>query len=393
MAVDETSFTTITGTEITRSLLVQWMVNYYNALFEVGDTRVTDFNEGSEIRNLLEAVAVDFYALMEDQYELSKIAFIETAEGEWLDKHGAMPNINIIRDTGLEAEGTVTFTLPESATTQTVVPIDTVISCTENGLDYITESDGVIISGQTSCTVSAKCMVVGEFGNCSANTITEITSDTGIAGLTVTNEDAFSRGTDYEEDEEYRERLLAFEQRNTFGSLPYYDDLAHTVEGVHDVVFYDKTGTTVTKTVIVNSYTKPVPDSVILDITEVFNDVNNVIIGHTFSFEKVAYFDVALDITLSVEEELDDDEINAWLTTYFNGGNADQGTDFEGLGIGESLFGYKLKTVLELLDGITVTSIEYDGSELDELSLTGANQYKVFRYDATNSTITQNVVE
>ena len=86
MAVDETSFTTITGTEITRGLLVQWMVNYYNALFEVGDTRVTDFNEGSEIRNLLESVAVDFYALMEDQYELSKIAFIETAEGEWLEQ-------------------------------------------------------------------------------------------------------------------------------------------------------------------------------------------------------------------------------------------------------------------------------------------------------------------
>ena len=306
---------------------------------------------------------------------------------------GAMPNINLPRDTGLEAEGVVKFTLPEAATSQTVVPIDTIVSSTENGLNYITESDGIISSGQTSCTVSAKCMVVGAFGNCSEDTITEIVSDTGIPGLTVTNESAFSRGTDYEEDEDYRARLLAFEQRNTFGSLPYYDDLAHSVEGVHDVVFYDKPSTSVTKTIIVNSYTKPVSDDLMLEVAEVFNDVNNVVIGHTFGFEKVQYFDVALTITLSVEEELDEDEINAWLSTYFDGGNADQGTDFEGLGIGESLFGYKLKTVLELLDGVTVTSIVYDGSELDELSLTGANQYKVFRYDSANSTITQNVVE
>ena len=53
------------------------MIEYYNQKLEIGETKVTDFNEGSEIRNLLESFAVDLYDLMEDNYEATKIAFIK----------------------------------------------------------------------------------------------------------------------------------------------------------------------------------------------------------------------------------------------------------------------------------------------------------------------------
>ena len=82
MAIEEESFYNIVGEEINRTNLVQQMINYYALKLEVGETRITDFNEGSEIRNLLESIAVDLYYLMEDQNELSKIAFPDTADSQ-----------------------------------------------------------------------------------------------------------------------------------------------------------------------------------------------------------------------------------------------------------------------------------------------------------------------
>ena len=78
MAIDDVSFFTVTGEEISREYLVNQMIGYYNMKLGIGETKVTDFNEGSEIRNLLESIAIDSYIIMEDKNELSKIAFIET---------------------------------------------------------------------------------------------------------------------------------------------------------------------------------------------------------------------------------------------------------------------------------------------------------------------------
>ena len=93
MAVDDVSFYNINGEEVSRSILVQQMINFYQSKLQIGDTRITDFNEGSEIRTLLESFAVDLYTLMEEVDDVSRICFVETAEGEWLDKHGVKKNL------------------------------------------------------------------------------------------------------------------------------------------------------------------------------------------------------------------------------------------------------------------------------------------------------------
>ena len=61
MVLGEESFYTIDGAEVNRGTLVQRMIDYYNSKYP--DTQITDFNEGSEIRNLLESIAVDIYHL------------------------------------------------------------------------------------------------------------------------------------------------------------------------------------------------------------------------------------------------------------------------------------------------------------------------------------------
>ena len=51
MALNEVSFYNTNGDEISISNIVNQMINYYNLKHEVGETVVTDFNEGSEIRH------------------------------------------------------------------------------------------------------------------------------------------------------------------------------------------------------------------------------------------------------------------------------------------------------------------------------------------------------
>ena len=102
-SLNDESFYNILGEEISRNGLVQQMINFYGLLLEVGETRITDFNEGSEIRNFLETIAVDHYVILEDQNEHAKITFIDTAYGEWLDKHGQHPAIRLERNQGNEA--------------------------------------------------------------------------------------------------------------------------------------------------------------------------------------------------------------------------------------------------------------------------------------------------
>ena len=75
MPIEEDTFYDVNGYEVSRTNLVQQMIDYYNDKLMIGETRVTDFNEGSEIRNLLEAVAVDVYNLMEELNDLSSSSY------------------------------------------------------------------------------------------------------------------------------------------------------------------------------------------------------------------------------------------------------------------------------------------------------------------------------
>ena len=388
MAISDESFINAIGDEISRANLVQQMINFYQLMLEVGQTRVTDFNEGSEIRNLLESVAVDHYSIMEQENEQTKIAFIETAEGEWLDKHGANPLINLPREQGTEASGYVTFTIPEAATNEVVIPIGTIVSCTENGLEYETQSDVIIGVGETNTTAYVTSLTVGSDGNCSKDTVTVIEDDTlNIPGLTVNNSSAFTGGTDYMEDEEYKAELLSFVRQNTFGSVGYYEELGASVEGVHDVHLIDTTG--YTKKVLVNGYTKPTPASVLLDVTEVFTIPENLVLGHSFVCDKPDYVTLDLDLTLGVVEELPEEDITSTLHALFDGVPANSAEiDLDGLFIGETLTKSSLYNTLELIEGITSVYVEVDGSEFTDTSV---DEDEVLALGTI--TITQNVEE
>ena len=356
MAVDDESFYNILGEEISRETILNQMINFYSLLRETGDTLITDFNEGSEIRNILEVISVVIYWLMETSDNSSRTAFVSTAEGELLDMHGANPWIRQARDLGTEATGYVTFSIPEATTEDIVIPEETTIVSEETGNDYYTESEVIIPVGETEAIASIICATEGEDGNAGTGEINIIDDEyLDIPELTVTNEEPLTGGTDYEEDEEYRERLLAYIRREDFGSLPYYIELAESVSGVHDVVFVEDN--VFSAKILVNGDVKPTSSTVLGDVLETFDDLNNHIFDHSFTVDVPDYVSVALSIDLRVEELLDESELTSILYDLFDGGDSVLGFEFEGQTIGEALIADNIISTLETYEGVTSVTV------------------------------------
>ena len=371
MALEEVTFRNTNGEEISLSNLVNQMISYYQMKLEVGETRVTDFNEGSEIRNLLEAFAVGIYALLDEQHEATQIAFISTSHGGFLDRIGESPFIDLPRISGAEAVGNVTFTLAETQSTETVIPGDTIVASSDTGLEFVTDDDCIIDIGSLTGEVSVTCLTVGADGNIASNSIDTIVDnelDTNL--ITVSNSEAFEFGADYEDDEDYRERLLENVRADGFGTMGWYVNLCEAVDGVHDVLLIDDAD--YTKKILVNGTSKPTPDSILLEVLTELTDVGNIVLNHSFTVDRPVYTSVSLDISLDVATEISDDELQENLTSFVNGLMFDR-MEYAGLNINESLTKDMIVEACSMFgDVVDVTSVKADGSTSEMTSVSPA---------------------
>ena len=391
-SLNDESFYNILGEEISRNGLVQQMINFYGLLLEVGETRITDFNEGSEIRNFLETIAVDHYVILEDQNEHAKITFIDTAYGEWLDKHGQHPAIRLERNQGNEAVGEVTFTIPSVSAEQTIIPEGTLLASTETGLQFATDYDAVIEIGDLNVDVQCTCMSVGEDGNVVSGSIDLIDDDfIDVHGITVTNTDAFTGGVDYEEDEAYRARLLEYVRREDFGSLPYYINLAETVPGVHDVKLVDEVG--VSKKILVNGDVKETSDTLLVDVLTRFSDTRNLGINHTFNVAKPTFVKYSLEVTVDVDAELPSGTFEDLLVKYVDGGYStfDGRIEFNGVRIGQSITKDEFVNALKIIGNVADATITIKNASSTSVDICSVEADEVV--EITDVSVTQNVIE
>ena len=367
MALEEVSFYNVNGDEINITNLVEQMINYYDLKQEVGETRITDFNEGSEIRNILEAFAILGYAILEEQYESTRIAFINTSYGGWLDRIGELPFIDLPRISGQQSTGSVTFTLSSALSDDYTIPSGTILLSSETSLEFETDGDVVIFAGELTGTGVATCLTNGIDGNVpigSIDTISDDSVDTEI--LSVTNEYAFELGLDYEDDDAYRERLLANVRADGFGSVGYYNRIGEAVTGVHDVKLVSDD--TYTRKVLVNGNVKPTPDSVLLDVLVEYSSLENLVLGHNFIVDRPVYDDIELEVSLSVSAEMDETSLLNNLLAFFDGRGFDR-MEYTGVNIDESMSRDKLVSAFSIFpEVVSVDSIMVDDSEVTTLT-------------------------
>ena len=132
-----------------------------------------------------------------------KVMFPQYAWGDWLDMHGA--KVNVIRRAARKATGTLHIT----GQIGTEIPAGTVF-CTpsvdgsENIL-YTTDTDTLITTGVAYIPITA--VVAGRTGNVMAGAVS--LAFRPISGITsISNDNAITDGTDEEDDETYRQRIL-----------------------------------------------------------------------------------------------------------------------------------------------------------------------------------------
>lgn len=366
MAIEEVSFYNIVGEEVNLSNLVLQMIGYYELKREVGETAVTDFNEGSEIRNLLEAVAVMSYAILEDENEAGKLPFIELSYGAYLDRIGANPFINLPRILGNVSTGIAEFTLSTAQAYDVVIPAQTLLEDSVNELEFVTMDDLTIFAGDLTGEVVCECLTEGVDGNIASDTLTVITEESIDTDLiSVNNSEAFEGGTDYEDDEDYRERLLGNVRADGFGTVGYYTALGGDVDGVHDVKLVSDN--TYTRKVLVNGDVKPTPDTVLLDVLSAFSDVTAKVLNHTFTVGRPVYDTVDLTVNLDVVAELDSEMLQDVIQIFFDGGSAWE-MEYTGLNIDEAVTKEMLYSLFEVFADVVSVEVLYNGEVVSEIT-------------------------
>lgn len=390
MPLGDESFYTVDGEEINRTVLVQHMIDLYNEKYP--DSQITDFNEGSEIRNIIESLACDIFHLELDNQSILRACFLSTSYGRWLDLFGE--ELNTPRDYGSISTGNVVFTIPEPATQEVTIPDGTILLDSETGIEFATNGEVIIAIGETNVTASIQSVIIGVGANSRADKITVFRDNPPVNGLTVTNPEPVTGGRNAEIDEDYRNRLLQVRAEDNFGSIQYYINLGESVDGVHDIILSDSED--YTAKIIVNGNAKPLPNDVLANVATKYLDTSNIVYNHSFEVESVDYTDFNLEVEISVKEEIDEDIITDILEVFFDGGDytllSTAGNVLisnNGLNINDPVSKYQLITAIEEFPAVLqVTSMTSNEENFNKVT---PDTDTVFKLGTVS--ITQNVEE
>lgn len=184
---------------------------------------------GSDLGVRMQTLAYQLAGFYRELEALQGNLFPDTAQGEYLDRHGACRGIP--RKEAMPATGMLTFRR-ETGEGEKAIPAGTVCSVkSPEMLRYRTTEEGLMGEGETSCTLPCVCLRPGRLGNQLAGRVTVV--DMLLPGVTVTNEAAMQGGCDREEDEPYRRRILeAFSPLSNGANLAFYRDTALACPGV-----------------------------------------------------------------------------------------------------------------------------------------------------------------
>ena len=156
-------------------------------------------------------------------------SFPQTAQGVYLDYHAQMRGI--ARTAAAKAVGTIRFTVRQAPAADLTIESGTVCM-TADEVRFQTTAAAVLTAGTLSADAPAEALEAGRTGNAAAGTITILTAcPVGITGCT--NPSAFTGGSDQEDDESLRSRILESYQRLPNGAnAAWYEQTAMSHAGV-----------------------------------------------------------------------------------------------------------------------------------------------------------------
>ena len=193
--------------------------------------------EGGDMALRLYAVAAEIFSLEAQADFVARQSFPQTADGVYLDRHAELRGLQ--RGAACKAKGALKFYIESSRAVDLVIPVGT--ECrTAAGIGFVTTEAGTIAAGSTFCTVAAEAVEPGSGGNVPINSITfMILPPAGVEN--VVNATAFTGGTNAENDEALRKRVLMTYRRLPNGAnAAYYESCVLSYPGVAAAVVLPK---------------------------------------------------------------------------------------------------------------------------------------------------------
>jgi uncharacterized phage protein gp47/JayE len=188
--------------------VVASMVNFMRAT----QTQITDFNVGGVARTMVEAPAIEIDELYQMMFRGLKEAIPVSVYNSF--DFALLPAVG--------ASGTVRFTLSPVSASDTPIPAGTVVTEPGGRYQYLTGVDAVIAASASYVDITCYCSDVGVDTNVSALALTTLQS--AIAGVTVSNPNAFVNGADLEDDAGRKSRFRDYISniaRGTVAAIKY----------------------------------------------------------------------------------------------------------------------------------------------------------------------------
>ncbi|EGT3846071.1 baseplate J/gp47 family protein [Clostridioides difficile] len=158
-----------------------------------------------------------------------KIAFPQTSYGTYLEWLGECKGV--FKNQPTKSVGMVTFTGVQGTIITKGTIVTTVATDEKQSIEFELLETKTIGESET-VDIKAECRETGTIGNVSQNTVTVLLGS--INGIkSVTNKESFKGGTDIEDEEHFRERVLVAEQEDKLsGANSDYIRWAKEVDGV-----------------------------------------------------------------------------------------------------------------------------------------------------------------
>lgn len=156
-------------------------------------------------------------------------SFPQTAQGVYLDRHGQMRGL--VRQEATKAVGMLRFSVETAPVSDITIPAETVCM-TAAETRFQTTRAVVLAAGALSVDAPAEALEGGSSGNAAPGTVCILTA-CPLAVTGCTNPAAFSGGSDAEDDETFRSRILESYQRLPNGAnAAWYEQTAMSYRGV-----------------------------------------------------------------------------------------------------------------------------------------------------------------
>ncbi len=260
----------------------------------------------SDLSVKLYAVAAQVYGLYAQAEWLSRQCFPQTAQGEWLDRHAALRGVER-REAG-RATGVIRFSVAQAGGADLNVPAGTV--CATAGLTrFETTRAATLKAGETWVDVPAQAVEAGAGGNVPTGSVLVMAAPpVGIGGCS--NPEPFTGGSDAEDDEALRKRVLETYRRMPNGAnVAFYEQGALSFDQVAACTVLPKTRGLGTVDVVVATVAG-VPEAALLkEIQDYFDVRREIAVDVLVKAPATANVDVAA--TIEVEEGRDADAVKA----------------------------------------------------------------------------------